>query len=114
MGLLLAGCALGLSSKKNLLHDNLLETYNKIVRPVVHRNITVEVIIYMFSGFSIDGADMLKGTVVGNVWLEVRWKHQFLSWNSSEYDGVKYISVDSKGVRLPDLCCLVREAKYIC
>ena len=83
VGLLLAGCTFGLSSKENLLHDNLIETYNKNVRPVERQNTAVEVIIHLITGFSVDDIDLLRGVVVGNVWLEVKWRDQFLSWNSS-------------------------------
>ena len=92
-----------LASKENVLHNKLFENYNKHVRPVHRQNTTVEIIIHMFSGFSIDDVDLLRGTVGGNVWLEVKWKDQFLSWNSSDYDDVQYIIVDSKDVWLPDL-----------
>ena len=102
--LLLAYCTFVRASKENVLHGELFKTYNKHVRPVHQRNTTVGVVIQMLSsGFIIDDVNLLKGTVSGNVWLEVSWTDQFLSWNSSDYDDVGTISVDSKDIWLPDI-----------
>ena len=102
-GILLAFSTVGLASKEFLLHDKLFGKYNKNVRPVHHQNTTVEVIIHMYLGFTVDHVDLLKEIVVGNVWLDISWKDQFLSWNTSDYDGVRYITMDSKDIWLPDL-----------
>ena len=109
--LLLAVCTFGLSSKENVLHDELFETYNKNVRPVERQSTAVDVIIHLIAGFSVDDVDLLRGVVVGNVWLELKWRDQFLSWNATEYDGVEYISVDSKDVWLPDLMLFSQRGK---
>ena len=86
----MALCPFGLTSKENLLHDNLFKTYNKYVRPVHHQNTTVEVIIHMAYGFTLGNVDLLKEIAVGNLWLDVSWTDQFLTWNASDYDGVEY------------------------
>ena len=65
----------------------------------------------MFSGLLIVDVELLRGTVVRTLWLEVRWKDQFLSWNSSDYDNVQFISVDSKDDWLPDLMMLSQRGE---
>ena len=109
--LLVALCPLGFTLKENLLYEKLFRTYNKYVRPVHHQNTTVEVIIHMAYGFTLDNVDLLKEIAVGNLWLDVSWTDQFLTWNASDYDGVEYISVDSKDVWLPNLMLFSQRGK---
>ena len=103
-GLLLFFITVVLASKEKLLLDKLFKSYNKNVRPVLHRNTAVEVIIHMYtSGFVIDDVNLMKGTVAGRMRIQVIWKDQFLSWNASDYEGVDGISIDTKDIWLPDL-----------
>ena len=92
------------ASKETLLHDKLLKTYNKNVRPVHRRNATINVVVHMWwPGFVMDEVNLLKATVWGHVWTEIRWKDDLLAWNASDYDDVDTVSVYSKDIWLPDI-----------
>lgn len=102
--LLFSSCGFALASREGLLYNKLFKTYNKKIRPVNHRNSTIQVIVNAFGpGFHIEDVNLLRGTLYGNLWVDLRWKDAFLTWNSSDYDEVEILSVDSKDIWLPDI-----------
>ena len=43
------------------------------------------------------------GNIAWSIRIEISWKDQSLSWNSSDYDGVDAISMDPKDIWLQHL-----------
>ncbi|XP_033122706.1 acetylcholine receptor subunit alpha-like 1 [Anneissia japonica] len=91
------------SDMQKKLFDNLFETsdYNKLVRPVrdENNNITVSVELYLSQ---INNVNEKYQHLSMMVWLTQRWKDEYLTWNSSDYDGLDVIRVPASKVWLPD------------
>ncbi|CAN8005678.1 unnamed protein product [Ixodes pacificus] len=89
------------SQQKRLLQHLLNPTrYDKGVRPVrfnsnvthVHLNVSIQNVVDM---------DHFKQALKVNTLIAMKWDDEFLTWNSSDYDGLSYFIVPSDNVWIP-------------
>lgn len=85
----------------NLVKD-LLEAYNREVRPVRNKAQAVEVVFGMAYTQLLD-LDEKNQVLISNVWIRMLWFNHLLVWNASDYGGIKSINLDPSKVWLPDI-----------
>ncbi|KAM9780538.1 5-hydroxytryptamine receptor 3A-like [Neosynchiropus ocellatus] len=76
-----------------------------IIRPVVDwhhaTNVSVDMLIY-----GILGVDEMSQTVTTHVWILVGWTNEILTWNVSEFCGIRSLTVPRTMIWNPDLYML--------
>ncbi|XP_077314265.1 5-hydroxytryptamine receptor 3B [Lithobates pipiens] len=95
-----------LSQRKNssllYLTRNLLVNYSKGVRPVKNwtQATTVYIDLFVHAVLDVDGQNQKLTT---SIWYRQMWKDEFLSWNSSQFDGIGEISLPLNVIWVPDI-----------
>nr|QEM43363.1 nicotinic acetylcholine receptor alpha 2 subunit [Bradysia odoriphaga] len=84
------------------LYDDLLSTYNRLIRPVSNNTETVLVKLGLRLSQLID-LNLKDQILTTNVWLEHEWQDYKLKWDPSEYGGVTELYVPSEHIWLPDI-----------
>lgn len=84
------------------LRRSLFEHYNKNVAPLtdINENITLHIGLSLLS---IDELDVTKEVLRAHVWLIMAWHDVRLTWDPSEYNGQKQISVPIGLIWKPDI-----------
>ncbi|XP_065566598.1 acetylcholine receptor subunit alpha-L1-like isoform X2 [Artemia franciscana] len=84
------------------LYDDLLSTYNRIIRPVLNHSdaIVVKLRLRLSQLIELNLRDQILST---NVWLEHLWYDKKLTWDPEEYGGVTQLYVPSEHIWLPDI-----------
>nr|XP_054774091.1 acetylcholine receptor subunit alpha-type acr-16-like [Lytechinus pictus] len=82
------------------LTSTLLESYNNHNPPSYSQPTKVEIAIILQS---ITKLDEFEGTFSAVAWQKLLWKDNRLSWNKSEYDGIKVIRVPAWQIWKPDI-----------
>jgi len=84
------------------LFDDLLSSYNKLVRPVINVTDAVTVKFKLKLSQLID-VNLRKQVMTTNLWIEQYWYDYKLTWNPEEYGGVDILHVPSTHIWLPDI-----------
>jgi len=84
------------------LFDDLLSSYNKLVRPVINVTDAVTVKFKLKLSQLID-VNLRKQVMTTNLWIEQYWYDYKLTWNPDEYGGVDILHVPSSHIWLPDI-----------
>ncbi|KAJ8025653.1 Neuronal acetylcholine receptor subunit alpha-9 [Holothuria leucospilota] len=84
------------------LHQDLFETYHADVRPVVNST-TIVYLNFQFFIFNILDMDERSQTLSCSTWLTLIWYDEYLTWDPSDYGGLKKTKVSSNSIWLPDL-----------
>jgi len=84
------------------LFDDLLSSYNKLVRPVINVTDPVTVKFKLKLSQLID-VNLRKQVMTTNLWIEQYWYDYKLTWNPDEYGGVDILHVPSTHIWLPDI-----------
>ncbi|XP_060598046.1 acetylcholine receptor subunit alpha-like [Ruditapes philippinarum] len=88
---------------ESLLHKYLFHDYNVNVRPVLNHSEQVDIIIRL-SLRKIQDLDEKRQSIKCTINLDLYWKDEFLTWNSSEYGGIKTLVFPySKNIWVPDI-----------
>ncbi|XP_055335166.1 acetylcholine receptor subunit alpha-like 1 isoform X2 [Paramacrobiotus metropolitanus] len=84
------------------LYDDLLSTYNRLIRPVGNNTerLTVKMGLRLSQLIDVDEKNQIM-TV--NVWVRQEWNDSKLKWNPREYGGVERLYVPSTMIWLPDI-----------
>ncbi|GAU97758.1 hypothetical protein RvY_08998 [Ramazzottius varieornatus] len=84
------------------LYDDLLSSYNKLIRPVGNNTerLTVKMGLRLSQLIDVDEKNQIM-TV--NVWVRQEWNDTKLKWNPKEYGGVERLYVPSTMIWLPDI-----------
>nr|XP_048683564.1 5-hydroxytryptamine receptor 3B isoform X3 [Caretta caretta] len=90
------------NSTLNRLTRHLLLNYSKGVRPV--RNWSKATTIYLdLSVHAVLDVDTQNQKLTTSIWFRQIWKDEFLTWNSSLYDGISEISLPLSTIWSPDI-----------
>ncbi|XP_040918905.1 5-hydroxytryptamine receptor 3A-like [Toxotes jaculatrix] len=94
---------LGLLSHLNLTTTNgVLAT----MRPV--KNWTTPTVVNLgLLLYGILDVDEKSQTVTSHIWIQMHWKNEFLTWNSSDFCGINVLSVSRSMLWIPDV--VIRE-----
>ncbi|XP_026465575.1 acetylcholine receptor subunit alpha-like 2 isoform X1 [Ctenocephalides felis] len=84
------------------LYDDLLSTYNRLIRPVSNNTDTVLVKLGLRLSQLID-LNLKDQILTTNVWLEHEWQDHKFQWDPTEYGGVTELYVPSEHIWLPDI-----------
>jgi len=84
------------------LYDDLLNNYNRLIRPVLNDTDTLTVKLGLKLSQLID-VDLKNQVMTTNVWVEQKWLDYKLKWNPDEYGGVEMLYVPSQHIWLPDI-----------
>ena len=112
------------------LFDDLLSSYNKLVRPVI--NVTdavtvkfklklsqlIDVVRNSYYTLLTDTENLLfqnlrKQVMTTNLWIEQYWYDYKLRWNPEEYGGVNSLHVPSTHIWLPDIVLYNKYLPYL-
>lgn len=78
------------------LHNDIIKYNNPLISPVRNSSDTTTVWIDTHLT-SISDFDAVTQTVISNGFFAVSWKDEFLTWNASDYGGVREISMGRCG-----------------
>ncbi|KAK3727962.1 hypothetical protein QZH41_015910, partial [Actinostola sp. cb2023] len=95
----------GIECSKNeraLLKKLFMTGYNKQERPVINDSNAVTVVLGMTLNQIID-VDEKNQILTTSAWVRQTWFNPHLSWNVTEFGGLKTINVSPKNVWLPDI-----------
>lgn len=83
------------------LRDFLLRTYDKNIHPVFNHTDKVQVNL----GMALIHLDLneIDSVLEVDSWLRLSWKNEFLSWNSSLFEGIKQIHFGHDEIWKPDI-----------
>ncbi|XP_049842739.1 acetylcholine receptor subunit alpha-like isoform X1 [Schistocerca gregaria] len=84
------------------LYDDLLSSYNKLVRPVVNTSDVLRVCIKLKLSQLID-VNLKNQIMTTNLWVEQSWYDYKLRWEPKEYGGVHMLHVPSDHIWRPDI-----------
>ncbi|XP_073459203.1 5-hydroxytryptamine receptor 3B [Aquarana catesbeiana] len=84
------------------LTRTLLVNYSKGVRPVKNwtQATTVYIDLFVHAVLDVDGQNQKLTT---SIWYRQMWEDEFLSWNSSQFDGIGEISLPLNVIWVPDI-----------
>ncbi|XP_030638860.1 5-hydroxytryptamine receptor 3A [Chanos chanos] len=84
------------------LSEFLSAGYKKAVRPVRdwRQSTTVAIDLMVYSILNVDEKNQVLTTYV---WYRQQWFDEFLVWNTSDFDGVKQVSIPTANVWVPDI-----------
>ncbi|MEE6484666.1 hypothetical protein FKM82_013973 [Ascaphus truei] len=90
------------NSTLHQLTKHLMINYSKGVRPVKNwtHATTVYIDLFIHAVLDVDGQNQKMTT---SIWYRQMWKDEFLSWNSSTYDGIGEISLPLSVIWVPDI-----------
>ncbi|EYC29618.1 hypothetical protein Y032_0006g3074 [Ancylostoma ceylanicum] len=86
----------------NLLFEDLLGRYNRLVRPVADPNDTIHIEFKLKLSQIVD-VHAKDQTLTANGWLIHHWYDYRLSWNPEEYGGVRHFHLPGEMIWLPDI-----------
>uniref|UniRef100_A0A8C8RUV8 5-hydroxytryptamine receptor 3B n=1 Tax=Pelusios castaneus TaxID=367368 RepID=A0A8C8RUV8_9SAUR len=95
------------NSTLHRLTRHLLLNYSKGVRPVRNWSKATTVYLDLFVRAVLD-VDTKNQKLTTSIWFQQIWKDEFLTWNSSLYDGIKEISLPFSAVWSPDI--IIKES----
>ncbi|KAM9332553.1 acetylcholine receptor subunit epsilon [Pholidichthys leucotaenia] len=100
----LESCYIGLvqCNEETQLISDLFKDYKKNIRPVVHPDDKLEILMKL-TLTNLISLNEKEETLTTNVWIEIQWTDYRLAWNTSEYHGITTIRVPSSTVWLPDI-----------
>nr|XP_006133697.3 5-hydroxytryptamine receptor 3B [Pelodiscus sinensis] len=84
------------------LTRHLLLNYNKGVRPVRNWSKATTVYLDLFVHAVLD-VDTQNQKLTTSIWFRQTWKDEYLTWNSSLYDGIREISLPLSTIWSPDI-----------
>ncbi|XP_071109930.1 neuronal acetylcholine receptor subunit beta-3-like [Haliotis cracherodii] len=84
------------------LYNDLLERYKPYIRPRKNPNDTVDVVV-SYSIASVEALDEDTQTVASSGVVLFTWTDELLTWNSSDYGGIKFINVPVDKLWIPDV-----------
>ncbi|EDO38974.1 predicted protein, partial [Nematostella vectensis] len=87
--------------EERLLRD-LLTTYDKKLRPVIHKNETVKTIFALTLNQIIDVIEKYELLKL-SLYVRQIWKNPLLSWNASEYGGISQVNLEPDQLWKPDI-----------
>uniref|UniRef100_A0AAN0LM93 Nicotinic acetylcholine receptor n=1 Tax=Polyphagotarsonemus latus TaxID=1204166 RepID=A0AAN0LM93_9ACAR len=84
------------------LYEDLLNDYNRLIRPVYNNNDTVFVNLSLKLTQLLD-INMKHQVMSTNVWIEQEWIDNQLVWDPKNYDGVDMIHIMAEDIWQPDI-----------
>lgn len=90
------------SSWEHHIREDLLENYDRKVRPVLKGKKVVEV-SFALRVSRLVKVDNQEQLVVLDTWVIQNWNNEFLTWNASQYDDVDRVHFDPSEIWVPDL-----------
>uniref|UniRef100_A0A8C4Y8D7 5-hydroxytryptamine receptor 3B n=1 Tax=Gopherus evgoodei TaxID=1825980 RepID=A0A8C4Y8D7_9SAUR len=90
------------NSTLHRLTRHLLLNYSKGVRPVRNWSKATTVYLDLFVHAVLD-VDTQNQKLTTSIWFQQMWKDEFLTWNSSLYDGIREISLPLSTLWSPDI-----------
>lgn len=96
-------------NEETILRNNLMESYNKYVRPVNNYEDNIEVRMGL-AVQNIEEFDQKKETLDLNIWLRMNWYNEILNWNESLND-ISFLSVNVDNIWTPDIELLNAASK---
>ncbi|XP_072041760.1 neuronal acetylcholine receptor subunit alpha-10-like isoform X1 [Amphiura filiformis] len=84
------------------LVGDLMETYNKYVRPVKNSS-TIVIVDFQFFFSTVLDMDEREQTLTCATWLTLLWHDEYLVWNPVDYGGLKKIKIPAETIWLPDI-----------
>ncbi|XP_013405943.1 neuronal acetylcholine receptor subunit alpha-7 [Lingula anatina] len=84
------------------LKEDLLAGYNRDVRPKINASEALDIDVRI-NPKSIVNLEVQEQVLTLSVVLEVYWYDEFLTWDSKNYDGIKYTSFSGSSIWLPEL-----------
>ncbi|XP_066495268.1 5-hydroxytryptamine receptor 3B [Tiliqua scincoides] len=90
------------NSTLHRLTRRLLKNYNKGVRPIRNwaRATTIYLDLFVHAVLDVDAQNQKLTT---SIWYRQIWRDEYLTWNSSGYDGIQEISLPINAVWAPDI-----------
>ena len=84
------------------LLDDILKNYSTVMVPVMNRNevMILDVNVALAKLYDLNIRDQ---SVTAHINLDMKWKDEYLSWNSNVYNGVDKIQVSTSKIWFPDL-----------
>ncbi|XP_050443487.1 acetylcholine receptor subunit alpha-like isoform X2 [Adelges cooleyi] len=101
-GLLVVRSMVSANPDAKRLYDDLLSSYNKLVRPVVNTSDVLRVSIKLKLSQLID-VNLKNQIMTTNLWVEQSWMDYKLKWDPKEYGGVQMLHVPSDHIWRPDI-----------
>eukprot|EP00112_Aurelia_sp_Birch-Aquarium-sp1_P016595 Seg378.9 transcript_id=Seg378.9/GoldUCD/mRNA.D3Y31 product="Neuronal acetylcholine receptor subunit alpha-7" protein_id=Seg378.9/GoldUCD/D3Y31 len=89
------------SDEQRLLYD-LLCHYDKESRPVKTFNSTL-VVRFELKLIQVVSVSEKNQEMQTNVWITQTWENQIITWNSSEYNGISNLNIDSQDIWVPTI-----------
>ncbi|KAE8592681.1 hypothetical protein XENTR_v10018849 [Xenopus tropicalis] len=91
--------------KNSSVHDltnYLLTDYSKGVRPVKNwtQATTIYIDLFIHAVLDVDGQNQ---KLTSSIWYRQMWRDEFLTWNSSQFDGIEEISLPLSVIWVPDI-----------
>ncbi|KAI3378197.1 hypothetical protein SNEBB_004666 [Seison nebaliae] len=90
---------------------NILEQYERSVRPVwnARTTVTIRLGLTLTQIFDMDEKNQV---LVTNVWLDQEWDDEFLVWNPDEYNNLTVLRLPCKKIWLPDIVLYNNAADF--
>lgn len=90
------------SSWEHLIRQDLLDNYDRKVRPVLRGKKSVKVQFALRIGrlVKVDNQEQL---VILDTWVIQRWDNEFLTWNISDYGDVDRVHFEPREIWVPDI-----------
>eukprot|EP00102_Acyrthosiphon_pisum_P007652 XP_003242980.1 PREDICTED: acetylcholine receptor subunit alpha-like isoform X1 [Acyrthosiphon pisum] len=102
LGLMIIRLMVSANPDAKRLYDDLLSSYNKLVRPVVNTSDVLRVSIKLKLSQLID-VNLKNQIMTTNLWVEQAWNDYKLQWDPKEYGGVQMLHVPSDHIWRPDI-----------
>ncbi|XP_051970011.1 acetylcholine receptor subunit delta [Xyrauchen texanus] len=94
---------LGRNEEERLINHLFKERhYNKELRPVQHKDETVDIYLSLMLSNLISLKEV-EETLLTNVWMEHGWTDYRLAWNESEFDNIPVLRLPPSMVWLPEI-----------
>lgn len=90
-------------SPEYALQEGLFKTYNRYIKTVTDYSKTIPVGMKLYL-LSLQELDMKSQTLHTATWLEVSWKDEYLTWNSSEFSNIQYLRLPGDKALVPSIC----------
>ncbi|XP_047000105.1 5-hydroxytryptamine receptor 3A-like [Schistocerca americana] len=89
------------------LHEDLLNNYDRRVRPVQDSSTVTEVTFHM----DIHDVDLMSHDMLGvETWTYWEWKDELLKWDPNRYEGIKEVLMSANAIWTPELVHVSRGA----
>ena len=90
------------AADENSLLQYMLNDYSRSVRPVLNASDAVPVKFSLYL-LRIDDLDLKNQALSTFVWLRHEWKDQLLTWDPSDFNDIRSISIPNEHIWLPDI-----------